>query len=222
MVKILLFASFRELLKKTEIEFEISKPEKLVDLMSKITAKYPDFQKVTAQKPLIAVNHEFASGEHEVRDGDEIAMIPPMAGGSDKLVRIQEEDFSVDEEISLVKQSSAEIGGIATFLGTGRDISKGKKIEWLEFEHYPGMAEKKLNQIREQALKDFRVLEVGIVHRTGHIEIGDNIVLITVGARHRKDAFDACRWCIDELKQITPIWKKEKTEDGTIWVEEHP
>lgn len=209
-------------MKRSEIEVALDGSKKLSELMLQVENDLPEFAKVTAQKPLIAVNHEFAEANQEVKDGDEVAMIPPMAGGSDRLVRIQEGDFSVDEEIALVKQSSTEIGGIATFLGTGRDISKGKRIEWLEFEHYPGMAEKKLNQIREQALKDFSVLEVGIIHRTGHIEIGDNIVLITVGARHRKDAFDACRWCIDELKQITPIWKKEKTEDGTVWVEEHP
>lgn len=222
MVKVLLFASFKEIMKKQELEVALGAPKKLAELMSQIENEYPEFKRVTAQKPLIAVNHEFAPPTQEVKDGDEVAMIPPMAGGSDKLVRIQKEDFSVDEEIALVKQSSTEIGGIATFLGTGRDISKGNKIEWLEFEHYPGMAEKKLNQIREQALKNFKVLEVGIIHRIGRIEIGENIVLITVGARHRKDAFDACRWCIDELKQITPIWKKEKTEDGPVWVEEHP
>jgi molybdopterin synthase catalytic subunit len=137
-------------------------------------------------------------------------------------VRIQRENFSVDEEISRVKASSKSIGGIVTFLGTGRDISKGKKIMKLEFEHYPGMAEKKLQEIHKKAVDDFNLIEASIIHRIGTIEIGENIVLIVTAAQHRKDAFKACEWAISELKRITPIWKREITVDGEIWVEAHP
>ncbi len=137
-------------------------------------------------------------------------------------VRIQEEDFSVEEEIERLKERSKRIGGIVTFLGTARDFSQGHDVQRIDFEHYPGMAEKKLNEIREKALADFNVLEVAIVHRVGRIEIGENIVLIVVAAEHRKDAFRACSWCIDELKRITPIWKKETTPQGDVWVAEHP
>jgi molybdopterin synthase catalytic subunit len=84
------------------------------------------------------------------------------------------------------------------------------------------MAEKKLNEIRERALADYNIIEVSIVHRVGRIDIGDNIVLIVVAAQHRKDAFKACEWCIDELKRITPIWKREETNEGEVWVVEHP
>jgi molybdopterin synthase catalytic subunit len=138
------------------------------------------------------------------------------------VVRIQEKSFSVDEEIELVKKSSKRIGGIAIFLGTARDYSKGKDISSLSFEHYPGMAEKKLNEIREKAIKDFGVIEVSIVHRVGKIGIGENIVLIVAAAEHRKEAFKACEFAIDELKRITPIWKKETTTSGEEWVEQHP
>lgn len=138
------------------------------------------------------------------------------------MVRIQEKSFSVDEEIELVKKSSKRIGGIAIFLGTARDYSKGKDISSLSFEHYPGMAEKKLNEIREKAIKDFGVIEVSIVHRVGKIGIGENIVLIVAAAEHRKEAFKACEFAIDELKRITPIWKKETTTSGEEWVEQHP
>ncbi|NOZ77370.1 MAG: molybdenum cofactor biosynthesis protein MoaE, partial [Euryarchaeota archaeon] len=96
------------------------------------------------------------------------------------------------------------------------------EVEKLVFEHYPGMAEKKLAELRERALEDFDVIEVSIVHRTGEIMPGENIVLIVVGAEHRADAFDACRWLIDELKKLVPIWKKEYSPDGQVWVEEHP
>lgn len=137
-------------------------------------------------------------------------------------IRIQEADFSIEEEMNRIKERSKRIGGIVTFLGTARDFSKGKDIQRIDFEHYQGMAEKKLNEIRERALADYDILEVSIIHRVGRIEIGDNIVLIVVAAQHRKDAFRACEWCIDELKRITPIWKREETHEGEVWVVEHP
>ncbi len=136
--------------------------------------------------------------------------------------RIQEKDFSVTQEIEKVKSSSNSIGGIATFLGTARDISKGEEISGLEFECYAGMAEKKLMEIRERAVENFNIIEMAIIHRIGKINIGENIVLIIAAARHRNDAFMACEWAISELKRITPIWKKETTKKGNVWVEEHP
>jgi len=111
---------------------------------------------------------------------------------------------------------------VVTFLGIGRDHSKGKDIEGLTFEYYAGMAEKRLKQIREQAIRDFNLVECGIVHRYGDITLGEDIVLINAASSHRPEAFEACRWCIDELKRITPIWKKEFTPEGEVWVEEHP
>jgi len=138
------------------------------------------------------------------------------------LIRIQEGDFSIEDEIATVKGASKGIGAITLFLGTARDISKGEHIVEMEFEHYPGMAENKLKDIRERALKNFNIIEMGIIHRTGKISIGENIVLIVAASRHRNDAFMACEWAISELKRTTPIWKREKTDNGQIWVEEHP
>jgi molybdopterin synthase catalytic subunit len=138
------------------------------------------------------------------------------------LVRVQRENFSIDQEIDRVRSRSSRIGGISTFLGTARDWSKGRDISSMTFEHYEGMAQKKLREIRERALEDFDVIEILILHRYGPINIGENIVLIVVGAEHRADAFKACKWCIDELKQIAPIWKLEHTPKGEVWVEEHP
>ena len=138
------------------------------------------------------------------------------------LVRVQRENFSIDEELTRVRSRSSRIGGISMFLGTARDRSKGRDVSAMTFEHYEGMAQKKLKEIREQALRDFDILEALVLHRYGPIEIGENIVLIIVGAEHRADAFKACQWCIDELKKITPIWKMEYTPGGEVWVEEHP
>ena len=137
-------------------------------------------------------------------------------------VRIQKEPFSLDDEVTRLKKSSSSIGAIVTFLGTTRDISKGKQVAKLDFEHYPGMAEKKLAEIRERAIREYGLIDATIIHRVGTLPVGENIVLIVAAAGHRDEAFKACRFCIDELKRITPIWKKETTPEGETWVEEHP
>ncbi len=147
---------------------------------------------------------------------------PPLVDDDAMLVRVQREDFSIDEELRRVRARSKRIGGIAMFLGTARDRSKGKDVDSITFEHYEGMAQKKLREIRARALKDFDVIEMLVLHRYGEIGIGENIVLIIAGAEHRAEAFRACKWAIDELKQITPIWKLEHTPEGQVWVEEHP
>lgn len=216
----------RQVVPNGETEVAGTDTETVRDLIGKLEAEYPGLSdKIDAARAQVAVNQEFAKFDAPLRDGDEVAFIPPMSGGGEDaadLVRIQPGNFSVDEEIARVMKSSTAIGGVDIFLGTARELSRGRNIQKLEFEHYPGMAEKQLRHIREEALKRFDILEIGIVHRFGTITIGENIVLIIAAAEHRADAFEACRWCIDELKQITPIWKKEVTVEGDSWVEEHP
>jgi molybdopterin synthase catalytic subunit/molybdopterin converting factor small subunit len=202
------------------------------DLVGLLDAGYPAIgELIHKKKVLVSVNQEIAHEETEIRDGDEVALLPPFAGGTTTMsdthddapfVRVQREDFSVDAEINRVRGRSKRIGGISIFLGTARNRSKGKNVDSITFEHYEGMAQKKLREIRERALKDFDIIEVAILHRYGEIGIGENIVLIVVGAEHRAEAFRACKWAIDELKQITPIWKLEHTPEGEAWVEEHP
>ena len=137
-------------------------------------------------------------------------------------VRIQQENFVVTDEIEAIKKVSRNIGGITTFLGTGRELSKGENISKLDFEHYPKMAEKKLEEIRIQAIKDYGIIEMIIVHRIGEIDIGENIVLIVAAGEHRKETFKACEWAIAELKRTTPIWKRETTSSGEVWVQDTP
>ena len=201
------------------------------DLVAVLDSMYPRVgELIHSKRVLVSVNHDIAQDDTEIHDGDEVALLPPFAGGSqdmdtladEALVRVQRENFSLDAEIDRVRTRSKRIGGIATFLGTARDWSKGHAVSGITFEHYEGMAQKKLREIRERALKQFDVIEVLILHRYGTIEIGENIVLIVVGAEHRADAFKACKWCIDELKNIRPIWKLEQTPEGQVWVEEHP
>jgi len=201
------------------------------DLVGVLETGYPAIgELIQKKKVLVSINQEIAHEETEIKDGDEIALLPPFAGGGPmdqvrddaQFVRVQQEDFSVDAEINRVRGRSSRIGGISIFLGTARDRSKGRDVDSITFEHYEGMAQKKLCEIRERALKDFDIIEVAILHRYGEIGIGENIVLIVVGAEHRAEAFRACKWAIDELKQITPIWKLEHTPEGEVWVEEHP
>ncbi|MBI5756252.1 MAG: molybdenum cofactor biosynthesis protein MoaE [Nitrospirae bacterium] len=228
MVKVKFFAIIKNLAGKEDAQFDVGPSIKLKDLAGMIEKEFPKVgEMLRSKRVLVSVNQEIGSDEMLVKDGDEVGILPPFAGGSEgspmvPMVRVQKDDFSVDEEINRVKASSGDIGGIVVFLGIGRGTSRGRSIKKLDFEHYPGMAERRLNEIREQALKDFDIKEVNIVHRVSEIGIGENIVLIIVGAAHRADAFKACKWCIDELKRITPIWKKETTPDGEIWVEEHP
>lgn len=201
------------------------------DLIDQINVTHPQIAElINKKKVLISVNQEIAHTETAIQDEDEIALLPPFAGGSStnavpddsQFVRVQRENFSIDQEFDRVRSRSKRIGGIAMFLGIARDRSRGRDVDGITFEHYEGMAQKKLREIRERALKDFDVLEMLIIHRHGEIAIGENIVLIIAGAEHRADAFRACKWAIDELKQITPIWKLEHTPEGEVWVEEHP
>ena len=201
------------------------------DLVGMLETGYPAIgELIQKKKVLVSVNQEIAHEDTTIQDGDEVALLPPFAGGAPmdqagddaQFVRVQREDFSVDAEINRVRGQSKRIGGISIFLGTARDRSKGRDVASITFEHYEGMAQKKLHEIRERALKDFDIIEVAILHRYGEIGIGENIVLIVVGAEHRAEAFRACKWVIDELKRITPIWKLEHTPEGEVWVEEHP
>jgi len=135
---------------------------------------------------------------------------------------MQEADFSVEEEIAEIKKVSLKIGGIVTFLGTARDFSDGRDVQSIEFEQYASMALGALENLREEALKRFDVIEVRIVHRVTRIAPGEQIVLIVVAAEHRGEAFDACRFTIDTLKKTVPLWKKEITPAGEEWVTAHP
>ncbi len=137
-------------------------------------------------------------------------------------VRIQEEDFSIEEETKALLASSLRIGGVVNFLGTARDFSEGRDVSTIEFEQYAGMATTALEALRTNAMESFDIIEVRIVHRIAKVGPGEQIVLITVGAEHRAEAFDACRWIIDELKKTVPIWKRETTPTGEEWVTEHP
>ena len=233
MITVKLFGMTKSLAgNQASLSLALANGQSVKNLVELVNKRYPTIgELIHKKKILVSVNQEIAHEDMKVQEGDEIALLPPFSGGApmepmiideQQLVRVQREDFSVDAEINRVRSRSKRIGGISIFLGTARDRSKGRDVDGITFEHYEGMAQKKLREIRERALKDFDIIELLIVHRYGEITIGENIVLIIAGAEHRAEAFRACAWAIDELKQITPIWKLEHTPTGEVWVEEHP
>lgn len=137
-------------------------------------------------------------------------------------VRLQQEDFSVDQELAALRASSMRMGGIATFIGCARDFSEGREVTEISFDAYGSMALAEMNKLRDEAIARFGLLDARIVHRVGVVGAGEQIVFIAAGAEHRAPALQACHWLIDELKQRVPIWKKETTPQGDAWVTPHP
>ena len=133
------------------------------------------------------------------------------------MILVTKNDFNVDEELKRLK--GRDVGCVVNFVGVVRKVSDGKTIESMEIDVYPEMAEKQLEAIKNESITKFGVIDVSIVHRFGKLGVGDNIVLVAVSSGHRKEAFEACRYVIDELKKRVPIWKKEYTSIGSKWVE---
>lgn len=137
-------------------------------------------------------------------------------------VRLQHQDFSLDEEVAALRASSTRMGGIATFIGCARDFSEGHEVTEIRFDAHGSMAVSEMNKLREEAIGKFGLLDARIVHRVGVVKASEQIVFIATGAEHRAPALQGCYWLIDELKQRVPIWKKEITPQGDSWVTPHP
>jgi MoaE-MoaD fusion protein len=162
---------------------------------------------------LYAVNKEYAERGRELAEGDEVAVIPPVSGGS---FRLSAEPLSLDAVVDEVRSDRA--GAIATFVGTTRVQSRGRTVEHLDYEAYAGMAENVMAEIAAGLKQRYDLCEIAIHHRTGRVEIGDASVVIAVSAPHRQDALAACKDAIDTLKEQVPLWKKEVYEGGEEWV----
>lgn len=134
-------------------------------------------------------------------------------------ISIQTADFDVTTELALLRQNQLQIGGINVFVGTVRDTHLGETVQGMSLEHYPGMTEKSLEAILEQAKQRWDVLNATIIHRVGKLLAGDQIVLVAIASSHRGDAFAACEFVMDYLKTSAPFWKKEHTPSGDRWVD---
>ncbi len=162
---------------------------------------------------LYAVNREYADRERELADGDEVALIPPVSGGT---FRVTEEPLSLDAVVAEVAREEA--GAIATFTGSVRRESRGRKVEHLEYEAYAEMAEDVMAQLAADLAKRYELGDVAIHHRVGRVDVGEVSVVIAVSAPHRQAALAACKDAIDELKKTAPLWKKEVYEGGEEWL----
>jgi molybdopterin synthase catalytic subunit len=134
-------------------------------------------------------------------------------------VRVQTDDFDVGAEINAMRLSNPNIGAVVSFVGQVRDLNDGFNVATMTLEHYPGMTEKSLAGIIEQAQIRWQVADALIVHRVGELKPLDQIVLVLVASAHRKDAFSACEFMMDYLKTEAPFWKKEQTPSGERWLE---
>lgn len=136
-----------------------------------------------------------------------------------RFVSIQTEDFSIEQETNQLRAATPEVGGIATFTGLVSDLNREQKIESLFLEHYPGMTEKQLEQIIDQAQLRWNLLGVRVIHRVGLLHPQDQIVFVGVSSRHRKECFEACQFIMDYLKTHATIWKKESGEEQSEWLD---
>ena len=136
-----------------------------------------------------------------------------------RFVSIQTEDFSIEQETNQLRAATQEVGGIATFTGLVSDLNREQKIESLFLEHYPGMTEKQLEQIIDQAQVRWNLLGARVIHRVGLLYPQDQIVFVGVSSRHRKECFEACQFIMDYLKTHATIWKKERGDEQSEWLE---
>ena len=166
----------------------------------------------------VAVNRQYCEHSTLLKEGDEVALIPPVSGGSDRLFEVTTRPISLDEVARRV--SAPDRGGITLFAGTVRGVTGEVTTDYLEYEAYAEMAEPALAKIAAEAQARWpEITAVSVVHRVGRLEVGDIAVAVAVAASHRRDTFDACRYIIDRIKQDAPIWKKEVGMDGAVWVE---
>lgn len=168
----------------------------------------------------VAVNREYAGLTTVLRDGDEVALLPPVSGGAGARVSLQRENIESAAVIAALK--AGEDGAVVVFDGIVRNNTRGRQTMYLIYEAYEEMALDQMRGLANEATSKFAVRDVAIVHRLGRLEIGESSVLIAVASAHRGAAFEACRWVIDTLKKTVPIWKKEHFFDGAVWADGEP
>lgn len=214
-VKVIYFGLLRELAGGREESLDVAEGLTAGDLVAVLRKQHPELQKVEKSVAL-AVNLEYSQPTRVLKEGDEVALIPPVSGGRSRC-EIVREAIRTDE---ISKQMRAgEDGAVIAFEGVVRNNTRGRRTLYLDYEAYEPMALKEMEALAEQALREFKIREIRFVHRVGRMEIGETSVLIVVASAHRAAAFEACRFAIDTLKKRVPIWKKEYFEDGAVWAD---
>ncbi len=220
-VRVLFFGILRDLSGRSSEEIELPEDAVLRDLLARYETENPRLKDAFASIAL-AVNQHYSSPDVKLHAGDEIAFLPPVSGGAtgERRVRIIRDPIDTKQVLEALK--CGDDGAAVVFEGVVRNQTRGRKTRYLEYESYEEMALQQMEALAAESLQKFQVRDVAIVHRLGHLEIGEISVLIVVASAHRGPAFDACRWLIDTLKRKVPIWKKEFFEDGAVWADGEP
>lgn len=184
----------------------------------RLAETYPRFGQSVGLR--LAVNRAYVALDHVLKDGDEIAVIPPVSGGAPDPRILLTRDV-IDEEKIIANLRRIDAGAVATFAGTVRAETDGdRRLVALDYDAYDAMASEQLESIRQRALKNFAILDAIVAHRLGRLELGETSILVAIAAAHRAGAFEACRWIVDTVKADVPIWKKNIWTDGKAeWVD---
>jgi molybdopterin converting factor subunit 1 len=227
-VRVLLFGVLKDLAGHSSDVINLPGPATAADVLDHYKRKLMTYDTFLASVA-ISVNQEYVAGNHPLRAGDEVALLPPVSGGLDDsdrhenhqpYVRLVRETIVPHDIVPVLEKP--EDGAIVIFDGIVRNHSRGRRTIYLEYDSYEEMALKQLREMAMTAKSQFAVRDVAIVHRLGRIEIGQSSIVIAVFSAHRAPAFEACRWVIDTLKRTVPIWKKEFFEDGAVWADGEP
>jgi MoaE-MoaD fusion protein len=220
-VRVLFFGMLKDLAGRSADEIELRDQALVRDVLAHYESRIPELKKSLASLAL-AVNQQYAGTNTRLHAGDEVALLPPVSGGTDStpLVRLVRDRIVPHEVVPAMERP--EDGAVVIFDGIVRDHSRHRKTLYLDYDAYEAMALAKLQELATEARRRFTIRNVALVHRLGRLEIGESSVLIAVFSPHRAAAFEACRWLIDTLKRTVPIWKKEYFEDGAIWADGEP
>ena len=217
-IRVLFFGLTHDLAGLQQEEAEFAEGTKLEGLWEHYSARFPRLNALS-NVLLLAVNQEIADRSRTLQEGDEVAFLPPVSGGSSagdcQLTR-----SPVPTADLARRQKAGEDGAVVVFEGVVRNNTGGRRTLYLEYEAYEPMALRKIEEIGAEAKAKFDIARLAIVHRLGRLEIGETSVAIVATAAHRRAAFAACQFAIDRLKEIVPIWKKEYFEDGSVWAED--
>ena len=210
-IRIQLFAAFAEFVGTRELQWEYRSGLTCAQLWEELQSRYPRVARIPA---LFAIGDEYVPANEELQDGDSLMVFPPVSGGSGS--HIYEIDLSVDRAVRAIRDENG--GGEAIFIGRVRRSNKGKRIRYLFYECHAAMADNEIDKLIAEMMSKWPLRKVHIEHRVGKLEVGDTAVIVAVSSEHRKEAIEACKYGIDELKRRVPIWKKEISEDGEEWV----
>jgi molybdopterin synthase catalytic subunit len=218
LIRVLFFGVLKEMAGIASDSLELPKGATLADALRHYESRIPRLKELLPSVA-VSVNREYAVQDVALSEGDEVALLPPVSGGAPNASIVRDR---IDTQAVLQDLKAASDGAAVVFEGIVRDNTRGRRTLYLEYEGYEPMALKTMEELVTDAKSRFKVREILVVHRLGRLEIGETSVLIMVASAHRGPAFDACRWVIDMLKKIVPIWKKEFFEDGAVWADGEP